>query len=65
MEHAVKEWINVNGLKMGEVLPLLRIALAGTMQGPAVFDMAILLGKDEVSKRLALAFDYFEKITSQ
>ena len=35
MEHAVKEWINANGLKMGDVLPILRIALAGTMQGPA------------------------------
>jgi glutamyl-tRNA synthetase len=62
MEHAVKEWINENGLKMGEVLPLLRIALAGTMQGPAVFDMAALLGKEEVSKRLGIAYDYFDKL---
>jgi glutamyl-tRNA synthetase len=62
LENAVKEWINANALKMGEVLPLLRIALAGTMQGPAVFDMAILLGKEEVSKRLSIAFDYFDKI---
>ncbi len=64
MEHAVKEWINTNGLKMGEVLPLLRIALAGTMQGPAVFDMVALLGKNEVQKRLTLAYDYFDKVVS-
>jgi glutamyl-tRNA synthetase len=62
MEHAVKEWINSNGLKMGEVMPLLRIALAGTMQGPAVFDMASLLGKDVVSKRLSIAYDYFDEV---
>ena len=62
MEHAVKEWINANGLKMGEILPLLRIALAGTMQGPAVFDMAALLGKTAVLNRLTIAFDYFDKL---
>ena len=61
MEHAVKEWINTNGLKMGDVLPMLRIALAGTMQGPAVFEMASLLGNKEVAKRLAIAYDYFDK----
>jgi glutamyl-tRNA synthetase len=61
MEHAVKEWINANGLKMGDVMPLLRIAFAGTMQGPAVFEMASLLGEKEVTKRLATAYDYFDK----
>jgi glutamyl-tRNA synthetase len=61
MEHAVKEWINANGLKMGDVLPMLRIALAGTMQGPAVFDMASLLGEKEVTKRLATAYNHFDK----
>lgn len=61
MEQSVKEWINANGLKMGDVLPLLRIALAGTMQGPAVFEMASLLGEKEVTKRLTIAYDYFDK----
>ena len=60
MEQSAKEWINENGLKMGDVLPMLRIALAGTMQGPGVFDMAALLGEKEVSKRLKTAFDYFD-----
>lgn len=48
-----------NGLKPGDVLPMLRIALAGTMQGPAVFDMMALLGKAEVNARLVRAFDLF------
>ena len=60
MEHAVKEWINANGLKMGDVLPILRIALAGTMQGPAIFDMAKYFGKDETLRRLARAFGVFD-----
>lgn len=64
MEQVVKEWINANGLKMGDVLPMLRIALAGTMQGPAVFDMAALLGKEEVLQRLTIAYNYFDKTVS-
>lgn len=60
MEHVVKEWINANGLKMGDVLPILRIALAGTMQGPGIFDMAAYFGKDETLRRLARAFEVFD-----
>ena len=45
---------------MGEVLPILRIALAGTMQGPAIFDMAVLLGKPEILKRLERAYAAFD-----
>jgi glutamyl-tRNA synthetase len=60
-EHDVKAWIQQNGLKVGEVLPVLRIALAGTMQGPAVFDMMTVLGKAEVVKRLKAAYDYLDR----
>jgi len=52
METAVKQFIADKGLKLGEVLPLLRIALAGTMKGPAVFDMVTVLGKKETTQRL-------------
>jgi glutamyl-tRNA synthetase len=52
LEEAVKNWIHEKGLKPGDWLPLLRIALAGTMKGPAVFDMAALLGKEETQRRL-------------
>ena len=62
MEAAVKAWINENGLKMGDILPILRIALAGTMQGPAVFDMAALLGKEKVLSRLKKSFAYFDTL---
>ncbi len=62
MESEVKNFINENGLKIGDVLPLLRIALAGTLQGPAVFDMAVLLGKETVVRRLSKAFSQFDKL---
>ncbi len=52
LEEAVKHFIAEKGLKPGDVLPLLRIALAGTMKGPAVFDMAAALGKMETTERL-------------
>ncbi len=52
LEDAVKNHIQEKGLKPGDVLPLLRLALAGTMKGPAVFDTAAALGKTETLERL-------------
>lgn len=61
LETAVKNWINENGLKMGEVLPLLRIGLMGTMQGPDLFKTAHLFGRDECVSRLKKGFSEFDK----
>jgi len=52
LEEAVKLFIQEKGLKPGDLLPLLRLALAGTMKGPAVFEMAELLGREETLARL-------------
>lgn len=52
LEAAVKEFAAANSVKPGDLLPILRIALAGTMKGPAVFDMAAALGKTETLDRL-------------
>jgi glutamyl-tRNA synthetase len=52
LEESVKNFIAAKGLKPGDMLPLLRIALAGTMKGPAVFDMAVALGREETAERL-------------
>src|SRR5690606_14196211 len=40
------------GLKIGEVMLPFRIMLVGGKFGPQVFDIAALLGKDEVIKRI-------------
>ncbi|HFA51122.1 MAG TPA: glutamate--tRNA ligase [Bacteroidetes bacterium] len=61
LERGIKDFIAERELKMGQVFPLLRIALAGTMKGPAVFKMIELLGKTETVGRLKTAIEYFEK----
>jgi len=52
LEDAVKAFIQEKGLKPGEILPLLRIGLVGTMKGPAVFETAEVLGREETVARL-------------
>ena len=63
LETVVKGFINDTGLKFGEVLPILRIAISGTMQGPAVFDMIEALGKEEIDNRLKKAYAYFNELS--
>ncbi len=64
LETVVKNFLASNNLKIGEVMPLLRIALAGTMQGPPVFDMMQLLGKEKSISRLRHSFDLFDGMLS-
>lgn len=62
LEEAVKQFMTSHHLKMGEVMPVLRLALAGTMQGPAVFEMMTVLGRERTVARLHQAFDYFDSV---
>lgn len=59
MEQSVKDFMLDSGLKMGEVMPMLRIALTGTMQGPMVFELAELLGQAKTVSRLQKGFAAF------
>lgn len=47
-----------NGVKMGQVGMPFRLALTGTAQSPAIDQVAMLLGKEEVVSRLAAALAY-------
>ncbi|MFM2393250.1 MAG: hypothetical protein RLZZ546_1232 [Bacteroidota bacterium] len=51
-ETSIKDYIASYQLKMGDVLPILRIALTGTMQGPDLFDTFAILGGEEASIRI-------------
>ncbi|OWY22641.1 glutamate--tRNA ligase [Sphingobacteriales bacterium UPWRP_1] len=62
IEREVKTAMQEHQLGMGDVLPLLRIMLAGTISGPPVFDMAALLGADEVNNRLSKGLTAFDSI---
>ena len=62
LEKTLKEYAASAGIKIGELMPVLRLALAGTMQGPPVFNMMNLLGKEKSIARLKKSFDYFDSI---
>ena len=49
-------------LKMGQVMPLIRMALTGTMSGPPVFDIADILGKEETIRRIESAIVAFPEM---
>jgi glutamyl-tRNA synthetase len=60
LEEAVKIFMAEQGKKPGEIMPILRLALAGTMQGPGVYEMMELLGNERTIDRLTKAFNYFD-----
>jgi len=55
---SIKGWITSNEIGFGKVMMPLRLALVGSLQGPDVFDILELLGKDESIQRIenAMAF---------
>lgn len=59
LDALTKTILQEKSLKAGDILPLLRIALAGTVKGPAVFDMAHVLGQEETVSRLSTALHVF------
>ncbi|HMX03078.1 MAG TPA: glutamate--tRNA ligase, partial [Chitinophagales bacterium] len=60
IESGVKDYMKENNLGMGEVMPLLRVALAGVLQGPPVFAMMDVLGKNISVQRLHTAIKIFD-----
>ena len=62
IDSTVKEFMAAESMKPGDVLPIWRLALSGTMQGPDVMMMAALLGKEETVKRLKTGLDYFDTL---
>lgn len=55
IESNVKSWIQEKELGFGKVLMPFRLSLVGSMQGPHVFDIASLIGKDETIFRIQKA----------
>jgi glutamyl-tRNA synthetase len=58
LEAAVKQFATDHGVKPGDLLPLLRLAMAGTMKGPAIFDMAVAIGRAETVARIRRFANY-------
>ena len=57
-ETAFGEVLKDLNLKLGQVMPLYRLFVAGTTQGPGMFDVSALLGKAEVTSRLKAGLDH-------
>ncbi|RPD96500.1 glutamate--tRNA ligase [Aureibaculum marinum] len=55
VEAIVKEWITSNNIGFGKVMQPLRLSLVGAMQGPHLFDIMELIGKEETIKRIERA----------
>ena len=60
IETVVKAFVEESELGFGAVLPILRIAVSGTMKGPSIYEIIALVGKEETDTRLATAFDAFD-----
>ena len=57
VENAFKQLAETSGIKTGEVMPLFRVLLIGVANGPALFEMVVILGKDEALRRISAAID--------
>ena len=55
LKATVEEFVAANGTKYGVVLPVLRLAVTGILQGPDLFAMMEVLGKTLVQQRLEKA----------
>jgi glutamyl-tRNA synthetase len=52
LEACLRAFAQTEGLKLGKIAQPLRAALTGRTVSPSVFDMMVLLGKDETIARL-------------
>jgi glutamyl-tRNA synthetase len=53
IEACVRDFVTAHGLKLGDVAQPMRAALIGTLVSPPVFDVAAVLGQEEVIARLS------------
>ncbi len=57
LEEAVKAWISEHGYGFGQIMPPLRLVLVGSLQGPHLFDIMALIGREETLSRVAFALE--------
>jgi glutamyl-tRNA synthetase len=53
IENRFKQFLQEESLGMGAVMPLFRLLLTGTLTGPAAAQVASVIGKEEVMRRVA------------
>ncbi len=62
IKDVVSGFVDSQGLKFGDVLPLLRIGLSGDTKGPDLFAIMEIMGKSITVQRLNGAIEVFDRI---
>jgi glutamyl-tRNA synthetase len=62
LEHSVKSYIETSGLSFGAVMPGLRLLLTGMGQGPDLFSIMEILGREECLKRITEGLQNIAKL---
>lgn len=57
IQEQIKKWISSKEIGFGKIMQPFRLSLVGSMQGPDVFAIASLLGKEETLSRLERIID--------
>ena len=60
VEDAIRDYVQSQSVKMGEVMQPLRAALTGTTQAPGVIELCVILGKRKVLARIGRAISFLE-----
>lgn len=64
IETCIKGYIQDQGLKLGDYMPLIRIGVSGSMQGPDLVKTIALITPKEAANRLLSATEYFESLVN-
>jgi glutamyl-tRNA synthetase len=57
IEKEVKEWITSKEIGFGKIMQPLRLSLVGKLAGPHLFDIIVMIGKQETISRIENAID--------
>lgn len=57
VQNTIKSWIVSNEIGFGKVMMPLRLALVGALQGPDVFEIIEMIGKEETISRIEKAIE--------
>lgn len=58
LQNVIKTWITSNEIGFGKVMMPLRLSLVGALQGPDVFEIMFLLGKEESLNRIEKTINF-------
>ncbi|MBF25053.1 MAG: glutamate--tRNA ligase [Flavobacteriales bacterium] len=57
IENIFKSYLLTSGLKLGKIMPMLRLSITGNLAGPSMFHSLELLGRDKMKSRIYNAIE--------